>query len=75
MPMKRDTGMATHRQRLALAIRSTCECEARPVSALPTLARAELVSLLQRLQDEVGALLDDLAPRRESSRNRESSRR
>lgn len=72
--MKRDTGMATHRQRLALAIRST-ECEARPVSALPTLARAELVSLLQRLQDEVGALLDDLAPRREASRNRESSRR
>jgi hypothetical protein len=60
---------------LALAIRSTCECEAHPVAALPTLARAELVSLLQRLQDEVGALLDDLAPRREASRNRESSRR
>jgi hypothetical protein len=74
MPMKRDTGMATHRQRLALAIPSTCECDARPVSALPTLARAELVSLLQRLQDEVEALLDDLAPRREASRNRESSR-
>jgi hypothetical protein len=75
MPMKRDTAMATHRQRLALAIRGTCECGARPVSASPTLARAELVSLLQRLQDEVGALLDDLAPSREASRNRESSRR
>jgi hypothetical protein len=75
MPMKRDPGMATHRQRLALAIRGTGECEARRVSVPPTLARAELVSLLQRLQDEVGALLDDLAPRREASRNRESSRR
>jgi hypothetical protein len=75
MPMKRDTRMATHRHRLALAIPSACEYEARPVSALPTLARGELVSLLQRLQDEVEALLDDLAPRREPSRNRESSRR
>jgi hypothetical protein len=46
-----------------------------PFSALPTLARGELVTLLQRLQDEVEALLDDLAPRREASRNRESSRR
>jgi hypothetical protein len=75
MPMKRDTGMATHRQPPAPTIPSTCECEARPVSALPTLARGELVSLLQRLQEEVAALLEDLAPRREASRNRESSRR
>jgi hypothetical protein len=75
MPMKRDTRMATHRHRLALAIPSTCDYKTRPVSALPTLARGELVSLLQRLQDEVAALLDDLAPRREASRNRESSRR
>jgi hypothetical protein len=75
MPMKRDTGIATHRQRLALAIPSSCECAARPVSALPTLARGELVTLLQRLQDEVEASPDDLVPRREASRNRESSRR
>ena len=37
--MKRDTRMAPHRHRLALAIPSACEYEARPVSALPTLAR------------------------------------
>jgi hypothetical protein len=60
---------------LAQAIPRPCECEARLVSAPPTLARGELVTLLQRLQDEVEALLDDLAPRREASRNRESSRR
>jgi hypothetical protein len=40
-----------------------------------TPAGGELVALLQRLRDELNAFLDDPGVRRESSGNRESSRR
>jgi hypothetical protein len=75
--MKRDARMASSRRQLALAIPRARGYEARPLAALPApaLARGELISLLQRLHSEVEALLDDLDPRREPSRNRESSRR
>jgi hypothetical protein len=75
MPMKRDARMPASRRQLALAIPRAAGREARPISALPMLARGELVRLLQRLKGEVETLLDDLDRRREPSRNRESSRR
>jgi hypothetical protein len=36
--------------------------------------RGELLSLMERLRDELNAFLDDVEVRRESSRNRDSSR-
>jgi hypothetical protein len=41
----------------------------------PPLERGELVTLLQRLRVDLDAFLDDLGVDRESSGNRESSRR
>jgi hypothetical protein len=46
-----------------------------PISGQPPLERGELVTLLQRLSVELDAFLDDLGARRDSSGNRESSRR
>ena len=49
-----------------------------PASAIdghPPLERGELVTLLQRLRVDLDAFLDDLGVDRESSGNRESSRR
>jgi len=71
MPMKRGTRPATPRRQLALAIPRARGCEASLVSAL---SRDELVSLLQRLHDDLGEFLNDLGVSREPSRNRESSR-
>jgi hypothetical protein len=74
MPMKRGARPATSRRQLALAIPGARGCEASPVSALPAPPRDELVSLLQRLHDELEEFLNDLGVSREPSRNRESSR-
>jgi len=71
MPMKRGARPATPRRQLALAIPRARGCEASLVSAL---SRDELVSLLQRLHDELEEFLNDLGVSREPSRNRESSR-
>jgi hypothetical protein len=69
MPMKQGARPATPRRQLAVAIPRACGCEASPV-----LSRDELVSLLQRLHDELEEFLNDLGVSREPSRNRESSR-
>jgi len=66
--------MATDRRNPSPAVLSAPDGGALPISAQPPLARGELLSLLQRLSFELDAFLDDLGVRRESSRNRESSR-
>jgi hypothetical protein len=45
------------------------------IDGQPPLERGELVTLLQRLRVDLDAFLDDLGVDRESSGNRESSRR
>jgi hypothetical protein len=44
---------------------------AQAAGALPPGARGELLSLMERLRDELNAFLDDVAVGRESSRNRD----
>jgi hypothetical protein len=54
---------------------SSPERVALPVGDLDPLPIGDLLSLLERLSDEIDALFTDLGVRREPSRNRESSRR
>jgi len=46
---------------------------ARAVGAPAPFGRGELLSLMERLRDELNAFLDDVEVDRESSRNRDSS--
>jgi hypothetical protein len=72
--MKREARIPTRRRHLVLAAPAAPGPRTPAISA-PPLARGELVSLLQRLRDEIDACLNDLGNRREPSGNRESSRR
>jgi hypothetical protein len=66
--------MATDRRNPLPAVLSAPDSGALPIGVPPPLSRGELLSLLQRLSTELEAFLDDCGVRRESSRNRESSR-
>ena len=67
--------MAIDRRNPSITGSSVPDCAAAPISAQPPLERGELVTLLQRLSVDLDAFLDDLGAGRESSGNRESSRR
>jgi hypothetical protein len=54
---------------------SSPERVALPVRDPDPLPSGDLLSLLERLSDQIDALFTDLGVRREPSRNRESSRR
>jgi hypothetical protein len=54
---------------------SSPERVALPVRDPDPLPSGDLLSLLERLRDEIDAFFTDLGVRREPSRNRESSRR
>jgi hypothetical protein len=79
---KGDARMAADRRRprpdvtgAASARNVSPDFDSHGVGALAPGGRGELLSLMTRLRDELDSFLDDVADRRESSRNRDSSGR
>jgi hypothetical protein len=74
--MKREARMATSdRRKSSITPAGAPDRRAPAIPGPAPLARGELVSLLHRLSGELDEFLNDLGECRESSRNRESSRR